>query len=194
MNWRNKYSKILRLGKEMTPEGETARRMAKKVKEKHLGGKDLRKDEIDPEMVDRMFRDLENYNYKYIPRKQIESPKMHAEYNPSKKDACPKCSIRGGKFPETLPTGRGKQRRCYYCGGTFYRLPSGQLVEWGKPVERQDSGEGENPGDYQTHAGQRILGKSGPPGLPQPTKPMGGNKPVPKPVKGTPGKPRVVNP
>lgn len=215
----NKYNKIAALtNSPFLGEQESAKRklMEFKLLIDYAEKSKKNLDDTDPETVDKMLKDLWNYRNQPhvvpIPKKEqikmLESHKMFAEYVPTN-PPCPSCPSFDG-FPE-LKKSTGISWHCWRCGGKFAKGSDGKFRKIIKGVVPPPEGEGENPGDYQTHAGQRILGKSGPPGIPtQPTKPTTKpGQPIPKPLpgqgplrgrvgggsnqpKGTPGKPRVV--
>ncbi len=193
MDYRKIYSKLVKLGKDKTPEGATARRKARQFKDnERVEDRDLREaEDIDPDVIDMMFRELENYNYSYVPVKQIESPttvtvpRMDAKYIPQRA-SCPECDIAKTGFPELIPTGSGTTLLCWDCRREFAYSSEGRLIEQREVEETFGDNDPSNPGNYSTQNRRKdgsIIGgwQANPP------------KPAPKPVpKGTPKNPRVV--
>ena len=189
MNYRKVYSKLIRLGKDKTPEGANARSKARNIKGKRIGGGDHRKtrkrnpgyykgglndEHIDPDDIDKMFRDLENYNYKYIPIEKISYTQMDAKYIPHhSKPSCPKCNLPNIDREPILEQLSGIRWKCWLCDTIWVKSSSNKLIKV-EDVKNKNSGDDDpsNPGNL-LHKGKRIIGNSGPP-------------------KGTPGNPRVI--
>ncbi len=211
MNYRNLYSKLIRLSKETTPEGAAARNKAALVKDKKIGNTDHRKtrkrnhgydkggiqgNKETWENLDKIIRDGDFYNYHYIPIKKIEqskpeskSPQIIAQYVPIN-DPCPDCPSYDG-FPE-LKKSTGIRWHCWQCDNFFVKGSDGKYrkieeaprSELEKLMNKKDTGV--PPGQLGQHAGKKIIGSGG---LPKHLHP--GGSPAP-PKKGTPGNPRVV--
>ena len=174
MNYRKVYSKLIRLGKDKTPEGAVARRKARQFKGKRVDDRDLRKEDIDPDDIDKMFRDLENYNYKYIPIEKISYTRMDAKYIPHhSKPSCPKCNLPNIDREPILEQLSGIRWKCWLCDTIWVKSSSNKLIKV-EDAKNKNSGDDDpsNPGNL-LHKGKRIIGNSGPP-------------------KGTPGNPRVI--
>lgn len=86
-------------------------------------------------------------------------------YKPTN-DSCPDCDKTKCGFPE-LARSMGIKWYCWQCDSYFAKGSDNKYRKIIDGVVPPQEGEGENPGDHLIkHAGQRILGKSGPPGKP----------------------------
>ena len=189
---RNKYNKIAALtGSPFLGERESAQIKAnefefliKYAKELQKKPKDKKQDDTDPDVLERMLRDLYNYGSHphRVPTKQIESPKMDAKYIPHiDTPSCPVCNLPNIDREPLLQKATGIRWYCWQCKGFFVKGSDGKfrkIIEVSQPIQTindNDDDDPSNPGNYQgQHKGKKIFGS-------------GSNPPF-----GTPGKPRVV--
>ncbi len=198
MDYRKTYSKLIRLGKDMTPEGANARNKAAMIKGKKIDDKDHRKtrkrnqgygkggicgNEETWKNLDKIIRDGDFYNYCYIPTKRIESPKMDAKYIPHiDTPSCPVCNLPNIDREPLLQKATGIRWYCWQCRGFFVKGSDGKfrkIIEVSQPIQTINDNDNDNdpsnPGNYQgQHKGKKIFGS-------------GSNPPF-----GTPKNPRIV--
>lgn len=169
---------------------------AEAIKErKESNKKDLRRGcDIDPKMIDRMIRDLQNYNYHYIPIKQIETktditnisiPSMNMKYiAPTNIPSCPKCNYPNIDREPLLKKLPGIRWHCWQCNGEFVKGSDGILrkveseTDKEKPKSELEKLMGTEAYQAKQHKGKQIIEPGGIPGQ----------------SKGTPNKPRIIKP